>query len=537
LAETSFNEAGNGTPIPDSFAPAARLLTWCDRNRRWLFAAVLVLYAAAFTGRWRINPDSAIYMSLGRSMAEGLGYVYNGEHHTRYEPGLPVVIAASYRIFGEDNYAPILVFELACGLASILLTYRLMLRHAGRPTAVLVTLGFAICETCYRYGFQVVTDTPFVVAVMLYLLAYELLVAPRDASGVRNRARSLGWVMIPLATFFMTAFRPTALTFVGAVGIACAWQLYRGPNRGRHVLIGVLTLAAFLSFRFADPRRSTAGAEVKREQRLKTLLTEQRSYFIPRVARESLDFVEEVVPKAIFGTVFAPGLNTVISLAVIAAGISLFRIRPLWGAWCLGTFAQSMVWLPRERYLLPILPLVTYGLWRGVVGLAARGTPGRVAACVVGGAFVVLNVGYDVHYVFEQHRVGVSKSGAADAGEGATLEMAKHLAQVVGVGDIAFATDHDELSYFSRRQVEGTPWSSRWPPTRRELDEFFDRYRAWPGSIYVVLPDLKSETALKDTIDRIGMQPGPAIATVERPRDRKGKPEPPLALHKLVKAR
>jgi hypothetical protein len=43
---------------------AEAVLSWFDRNRRWLFLVVLVLYIAAFTGRWRINPDSAIYMSL-----------------------------------------------------------------------------------------------------------------------------------------------------------------------------------------------------------------------------------------------------------------------------------------------------------------------------------------------------------------------------------------------------------------------------------------------------------------------------------------
>src|SRR3954463_1600664 len=143
----------------DENHPAKRLLALVDRWRVVLFALLVVLYACSFTGRWRTNPDSAIYMSLGRNLAETGQYVYNGEHHTRYEPGLPLVIAASYRLFGEDRYAPILLFELACSFTALVLTYRLTQRHAGQPTAVLVTFGFAICETCLRYGFQIVTDT------------------------------------------------------------------------------------------------------------------------------------------------------------------------------------------------------------------------------------------------------------------------------------------------------------------------------------------------------------------------------------------
>src|SRR4051794_24262285 len=69
----------NGTDVnePAAAPPAARVLAWVDRNRRWMFAGIAVLYLAAFTGRWRINPDSAIYMSLGRNLAETGHYVYN----------------------------------------------------------------------------------------------------------------------------------------------------------------------------------------------------------------------------------------------------------------------------------------------------------------------------------------------------------------------------------------------------------------------------------------------------------------------------
>src|SRR5687768_16679167 len=216
--------ANDVSNAPSADTPAARVLAWVDRWRHWIFVAIAVLYLAGFTGKWRVAPDSGLYMSLGRSLAEGQGFVYHGQTHTRFEPGLPLVIAGSYRVFGPDRYAPILVFILLCSFAAIALTYRLMLRHAGRPTAVLVTALFAICETCLRYGFQIVTDTPFLVALLIYLLGYERLVGHRLAARAagdipRRERRWLGWLMLPLATLLMVTFRPATMTFVGAVGL------------------------------------------------------------------------------------------------------------------------------------------------------------------------------------------------------------------------------------------------------------------------------------------------------------------------------
>jgi hypothetical protein len=540
-ADESVSDEG-----PQESGPAWPVLAWFDRNRHWLFLGILVLYAAAFTGRWRINPDSAIYMSLGRSLAETGKYVHNGEHHTRYEPGLPLVIAASFRVFGEDRFAPVLLFELACSVAALVLTYRLMLRHAGRPMAVLVAVGFGISQTCMRYGFQVVTDTPFLVGVLAYLLAYEnLLRQPSTSTDARRSPwHVLAWVTLPVAILFMTAFRPTALTFVAAVCLACAWHLLRGPNRARHVLIAVLTVAAFLSFRAVDPRRSSAGTEVKREQRLKSLLTEQRSYFLSRIPQQVLNFVEEVVPKAVLATDVhdaVPGLGTVVSLAVASSVFPLLRRRMLWAAWCAGTFAQ-LVWLPRERYLLPILPLVLYGMWLQISWLSRRPRLSPRASKLVVAAplavFAIPNLALDVHLIREQRRVGVSRAGAVDANDAATLDLAHQIAGVVGEHDDeatqVYATDHDELSYFSRRRIDGTPWSGRWPPTKAELAEATRRAQT-ASRIYVVLPDAK-DGDVRQFIELLGMRPGPAVVSVPRPPDRKGRPVEPLVLHLLERA-
>ena len=155
---------------------STRLLEWADRWRAWLFAAVVIVYAVSITGRWRVAPDSALSMSLGRSLAEGQGFTYHGKPHDWVEPGLPYVVAASFKLFGVENYPPLTFFTLACGVVSLALIYWIVKLYAGRPTAVMITLPLAICETFYRYCFQIVTDMPFLVGLFAVLLGYERLV-------------------------------------------------------------------------------------------------------------------------------------------------------------------------------------------------------------------------------------------------------------------------------------------------------------------------------------------------------------------------
>lgn len=529
-------------------APADRVLEWVDRRRRWIFAAIVVLYLAGFTGRWRVAPDSGLYMSLGRNLAEGRGFVYHGETHTRYEPGLPLVIAASYRLFGPDRYAPLLVFILACTFAALGLTYRLMLRHAGRPTAVLVTALFAICETCLRYGFQIVTDTPFLVALLVYLTAYERLVGrrppgPGDPPARRRWLDAVAWPALAASTLVMSVFRPTIITFVGAVGLATAWHLLRGPHRVRHVVIGLLTLGCFLAFRAVDPRRQDAaggGGAPAREQRLKELLTTQRGYAVERIATVTVpDFVEEILPEAVFGMELGTGLDTVAALVIMGAGVGLFRRHPLWGAWTAATFAQCMFWLPRERYLLPVLPMLIYALWRCTRWLAARPRFSPRAAGIVlgcaGALYIGPNLVKDVAFLVEQRRVGINGSGTGDAQFAPYLRMAREIEAHVGEGDMVLATDHYELSYFSRRRVEESPWSLRWPPTDRQQREFLEKARAAPA-IYAVLPDTNGKPVVEGLIEKLGMRPSEALAQVGRPPDKDGDPQSPLTLHRLERA-
>ena len=76
-----------------------------DRTGKWigmLMVFVVLLYAAGLNNYWRVQRDSALYLGLGQSLAEGRGYTFNQEPHKLVLPGLPLMIAAVMRVFGAD---------------------------------------------------------------------------------------------------------------------------------------------------------------------------------------------------------------------------------------------------------------------------------------------------------------------------------------------------------------------------------------------------------------------------------------------------
>src|SRR5689334_18980720 len=122
----SASGAADPVSVPD------RMLAWVDAHRRKLLVAVIVLYALGFNGQWRLEPDSALYLTIGRNLAEGRGYTYHGEHHHLAYPGMPWLFAGLFKVFGTESVAAHDVVMLACVLATLALVYRLFLLHADR---------------------------------------------------------------------------------------------------------------------------------------------------------------------------------------------------------------------------------------------------------------------------------------------------------------------------------------------------------------------------------------------------------------------
>lgn len=504
--------------------PSDRLLAWLDRHRRWLFALLLVLYVAGYNGRWLINLDSALFVTLGRNLAEGKGYTYHGKPHDWAEPGLPYLIGLNFRWFGVDEFRPLMVVMLLCSLAALALVYRLFKLHADRPTAVLMVGLVGLSENFYRYGYYVFTDMPFLVGALSFLVGYEQVLYSRRAG---RRAGLSGWGLIAAGTLGMAAFRPVVAMFLGALAATTAWRLAWGPNRLRHALVAGVVAACVLGFRMVDPRRAEPGQLDHREAKLNDFLAERVGFLAERaLTKNGPLLVRETTTEAVFATWIGPGISLVAALVILGLGVSLVRRRTLWGMWIAATLTQMILFLPRERYFLPVFPLLLYGIWLGVVWLQRR-VPATLSPAVVGGclaAILVPNVVMLVRFATMNHLPAARDRNTS------LIALAQAIQQSTDEQDLVIAEHARILHYFSRRHVVAPAIARPTPPSRREARAQRDAVAA-ADDLYAVFPgrDVPGELAALS----LEVAPGPPVASVPT-YDRRGREErSPLTLHRL----
>ncbi len=234
-----------------------------------------VVYLGGVTGRWWPSADSALYLSLGRSLAAGEGYRFNGTLCTSVTPGLPLILAGLTALFGPGFWAPNLLMAISA-LAALGLIYLVvsMLEHprgglasAQSPgvsiVAVCVAAGTALTYAFYFNAHRILTDMPFTALFwgMLYAaLRYQ-------------RGGSVGWVVLAglLAASGLTVRAPGLLVVApAALGLLLdptAGAAGEGMRRRRVSAaaalsgVGVLAAAFFLLAR-AEAGHSPAYAEL-----------------------------------------------------------------------------------------------------------------------------------------------------------------------------------------------------------------------------------------------------------------------------------
>ena len=215
----------NSHPLTEPHGPVAdHLLEWIDRRRHWLFAAMLLLYLMGFNGQWHVGPDSALHLGIARNIAAGKGFFYPGGEHMQVHPGLAYLMAPTFWAFGPGVLWPAQVIMFLIGLGALVLHYALIATVAGRAVAVLTTAVLGSTETFYRYAFQVLTDMPFLVGLLLCLLGFEL-------SERSDRGRWWPGALIVLGTLTMAAFRSVVLTAVVAMVLMLIWMILSGRRR------------------------------------------------------------------------------------------------------------------------------------------------------------------------------------------------------------------------------------------------------------------------------------------------------------------
>ena len=231
------------TALPDPPAEDAAdrggidYLATCPPSRRHVLAAwlvVVVVYAAGVAGDWWPTSDGALYLGLGRRIAEGRSYSFNGRVCNSVTPGYPLILAGLRLAFGPGYWAPNALAAL-CGLGALAIAYRVLGSFGPRRLALAAALACAAAYTFYRTSHHILTDAPFL------LLFWAVVWASRRA------ARSPAYLPV-------LALAAAAALFVRAPGVVflCPWavgMLLDRPadGRARQFLAGGSLLLAALA--------------------------------------------------------------------------------------------------------------------------------------------------------------------------------------------------------------------------------------------------------------------------------------------------
>ncbi len=446
----------------EPLTPTPRWSDWVleqfDRHRRVALVALLLIFLAGFNGQWRPEPDSALYLSLGRNLAEGRGYTYHGEPHHLAYPGWPWMLSGIFRAFGGHAMFFAHLAIVLMGLASLALMYRLMLLHAGRAMAVMMTVGLGISHTFYRYCFELRSDMPFMLGVMAVLAGYEgVLGGPRE--GASDRRRSIGdWILLGAGLALAVVTRPTMWTLLLALLGAVVFAIARGRVSKKMLIVLAIVPLFAAAFLFADPRRQGAGHTMGDYE---DVLLESISW--QNVGRNIHVLLDPMASEALFGIDFGKALHVgpislqgVGSVVAIAAGLLVFRERALWGFLFLLTIGMMLIVLARDRYFLPVLPMMIYGWWLLIrrVNLRLPGRWGNVIFAILFALGAVPNFAKVGELVIEQRHPNVLT--AIRAGRYESIHRVADMIEAnvpPGDGVIAPKKFGRILSFLTRRKV------------------------------------------------------------------------------------
>jgi hypothetical protein len=203
---------------------------------RPLRPALLLLLAflvfSAIQPIWRIDPDAAAYMSLGRAVGSGEGYALDGALHAKYPPGLPLLWAGLGGLFGRDAYG---VFHAALVLAwliSVVLAHGLARDLGlGAPAALAVAACTGLSQTLFGLSVGYLRSEPLFLLASLGALRMGLRAL--SPAGATRHALAAG-----LLTVAALSVRLAGVSLLAIPALA----LWRGPAGPRRRALLVLTL-------------------------------------------------------------------------------------------------------------------------------------------------------------------------------------------------------------------------------------------------------------------------------------------------------
>lgn len=334
-----------------------------------LGAWAVLTYMAGVTNAWTATPDSSLYMGLGRSLAEGQGYVFNGEVCTDVGPGLPLILAGLQRLFG-DVFWPANLLMALFALAAAVAIYKALIQMTDKATATTVAVITVLSYSFFEWGHRILTDMPF-----LTMMWWAIAVVLRERSPLWRVLT--GTVALSCVAIII---RVPGVLAIGAVSLGLVLGAVPGRPLGGRILRGCALLipAALASGAFFLWTASVTNHKALYAR----IATRHEALDLGRVAddvSQGLCLLPKAVGKSLLGDdetfyVFAGGV--LILLIALGAVVLWRRGRRLAGT-AMVVFLPAMVLVGggvraiQERYLLPVMPLMAWCTIEGVCACAS----------------------------------------------------------------------------------------------------------------------------------------------------------------------
>ena len=372
-----MTKTGNVTDAPAAADSLEALRTGLaglyTRRRLWAVMGVqaLVMLTLVCTS-WYAVPDSALYMGLGRSLAEGAGYVFNHESNVMVPPLWPVCLAGVTAL-APGSYLALNIVQIVLALACTPMAFGLLRRTVGADLALLGAGLFALSFALWSATAKPISDVLFTLLALAAMWA-----ATWAAAGGPRRWRGVAVAGAAIAVATLTRVNGLVIAPAAAAGIWLGWRdrgrVYRLAAGAAVMVLAAGPLAAWKVYIQAqagtggDQNITYANAALQRAGG--TILG------LVRVVANNLaiEIPMEISNLSVGVSDVPPGVNLLIPAMVLIGAAVCVRRRLAVGPASLITMIALLCVVPgvRMRYLLFLMPALIVYLAIGVTAVVRR---------------------------------------------------------------------------------------------------------------------------------------------------------------------
>lgn len=209
----AFQEEHRLGEAPEPPGLPERLRRWVV-SRRGAILCLLGLWLAFIVGQltpcFDMNPDSARYLGLARSISGGRGYTLEGRFFRSYPPLFPLMLSTVASAERHDFRPEKLIVALT-GLGALLASYWLLSQRHDARTAAFLALLVAVSPSFLRYCIRIRADVPFLFFVAIFAGATDYFWRARKISWPAGLASGAALALATLTrlaglVFYLTAF-------------------------------------------------------------------------------------------------------------------------------------------------------------------------------------------------------------------------------------------------------------------------------------------------------------------------------------------